>query len=110
MPFAVKLILSNIIIASCVVIGKKVPSLSGLIAAMPLTTLIVLVWLYSDSKGDIKVMTSFVEGVFWGILPTMIFFAVAWFCLRCGLPIFPTVAISFSGWLLGAIIHQAILK
>ena len=41
MPFAVKLILSNIVIVSCVIIGKKVPSLSGLIAAMPLITLIV---------------------------------------------------------------------
>ena len=110
MPFAVKLILSNIVIISCVIIGKKVPSLSGLIAAMPLTTLIVLIWLHSDSQGDSKVMTSFVEGVFWGIFPTLIFFAVAWFCLRRGLPIFPTVAISFSAWLLGAIVHQTVLK
>jgi len=110
MPFAFKLILSNLIIVSCVLIGKRFPSLSGLIAAMPLTTLIVLIWLYSDSNGDGRVITTFVEGVFWGIFPTMIFFAVAWFCLRRGLPFIPTVAISFSAWLLGAIVHQVALK
>ena len=110
MPFVFKLILSNIIIVSCVFIGKKFPSFSGLIAAMPLTTLIVLIWLYSDSKGDIRVTTMFVEGVFWGIFPTVIFFAVAWFCLRRGLPFLPTVVISFSAWLMGAIVHQVALK
>ena len=110
MPFALKLLFSNILIISCVLLGKKYPSLSGLIAAMPLTTLIVLVWLYSDSMGDAKVVTTFVEGVFWGIFPTMIFFAAAWFCLRRGIPFVSTIGISFSVWLFAAIVHQVALK
>lgn len=110
MPFALKLLFSNILIISCVLLGKKYPSLGGLIAAMPLTTLIVLIWLYSDNKGDAKALTTFVEGVFWGIFPTMIFFAVAWFCLRHGLPFVSSITLSFSAWLLAAAVHQIALK
>jgi hypothetical protein len=48
--------------------------------------------------------------VFWGIFPTMIFFAAAWFCLRRGIPFVSTIGISFSVWLFAAIVHQVALK
>lgn len=110
MPFPLKLLLANLLIVSCVLIGKKFPSLAGLIAAMPLTTLIVLVWLHFDSRGDDGTITSFVQGVFWGIFPTLIFFGVAWFLLRRGLPFFPVIALAFAAWLMGAVVHQLALK
>jgi hypothetical protein len=39
--FFVKLALSNLVIVSCVLIGRRFPALGGLIATMPLTSLIV---------------------------------------------------------------------
>lgn len=110
MPFAVKLLLANAVIISCVVIGRKLPSLAGLIAAMPLTTMIVLVWLYYDDHGDRKTLTTFVEGVLWGIVPTILFFVTAWFCLKRGFPFVTSISASMVIWLLGAIIHQSLLK
>lgn len=110
MPFPLKLLLSNMVIVSCVLLGKRMPSFSGLIAAMPLTTLIVLTWLYADSGGDSKTVTTFVEGTFWGIIPTLLFFATLWFCLRRGQPFFLAVGIGFAVWLAGACLHQYMLK
>ena len=45
MPFLLKLVITNAVIIACTQIGRKYPTLAGLIATMPLTSLIVLVWL-----------------------------------------------------------------
>lgn len=73
MRFLLKLLIANLIIVSCVFMGKRHPSLSGLVATMPLTSLVVLLWLWSDSGGDSMLLTRYTVGVLWGILPTILF-------------------------------------
>jgi len=43
------LTLSNLILISCVLVGRRFHLLGGLIATMPLTSLAVLVWLATDN-------------------------------------------------------------
>ena len=108
--FVVKLILSNLIIISCVMIGKRFPTLGGLIATMPLTSLIVLIWLASDNPGDTVLISNYTRGVLWGILPTIAFFATAFICLRRGAGIPTALAAGGMCWLGGALIHQWLLR
>ena len=109
MPFFVKLILSNLVIIGCAQLGKRFPSLAGLIATMPLTTLIVLLWLYNDQPGDTRELVAYTRGVLWGIGPTICFFAMAWFCFHRGYSLSLTLGLSFTVWLAGAALHQALL-
>ncbi len=106
MNFLIKLLISIAVIVFCGQIGKRFPTLGGLIATMPLTGLIVLIWLYSDNPGDFNLMTSYTKGALWGILPSIMFFLVALFCFskRLALPV--VLSASFSVWIVGAIIHQ----
>jgi F0F1-type ATP synthase assembly protein I len=109
--FFVKLALSNLVIVACVLIGRRFPALGGLIATMPLTSLIVLVWLASDNPADPHLLTDYTRGVLWGILPTICFFAVAFLCLRrggIGLPV--VLALAATVWLGGALLHQFLLR
>jgi len=110
MTFAVKLLVSNLIIVTCVLMGKRFPALAGLIATMPITTLIVILWLAGENPGDSRLLASFTGGVFWGIMPTLLFFAALWGCLRKGLPLAPSLAAGFAIWLVGAAVHQYLLK
>ena len=110
MQFALKLIISNLIILLCVWLGKKNPSLAGLIATMPLTSLIVLLWLYSENPADTGSLPGYVSGVFFGVIPTMLFFGAAWFCLKKGLQLPAALAVSFVLWVAAAIAHQLLLK
>lgn len=110
LKFLVKLFATVVIIIFCAYIGKRVPTLAGLIAAAPITTLIVLLWLWSDKSGDFKLMTDYTKGVLWGLIPTAIFFAAALVCFKRNLSILPTLGISFALWLISAAIHQLILK
>lgn len=108
--FIAKLILSNLIIISCVMIGKRFPTLGGLIATMPLTSLIVLVWLASDNPGDTGLVSSYVRGMLWGLVPTVVFFAIAFLCLRRGMGISTALAAGGLFWLGGALLHQWLLR
>jgi uncharacterized membrane protein (GlpM family) len=110
MPFLVKLAAANVIIVTCVQLGKKYPSLGGLIATMPLTSLLVLIWLHLDRPGDFRLMTDYTRGVLWGIIPTILFFVAAQFCFRRQLPFSLAVSAGFGVWLLGAVVHQWLLR
>ena len=110
MRFAIKLLISVCVIAFCVGIGRKLPTLAGLIAVMPLTGLIVLVWLYRDNPGNFNLMTEYTKGALWGIVPSVLFFLVAFICFhkRLSLPI--VLCASFAVWLIAAAVHQLLLR
>jgi uncharacterized membrane protein (GlpM family) len=110
MQFALKLLTSNLIILLCVWLGRKFPSLGGLVATMPLTSLIVLLWLYHDNPDDRSLLPAYVEGVFFGVIPTMLFFGAAWLCLKRGLHLPATLTVGFAVWIAAALLHQLLLK
>lgn len=110
MEFFIKLLITNAIIVSCVLLGKRFPTLAGLIATMPLTSLLVLVWLHTDNPDNLRLMTDYTRGVLWGIIPTVLFFTVAWFCFKNRLHLPLTLFASFAVWLAGAAVHQCLLR
>lgn len=110
MEMVIKTIISLIVILTCTYIGKKVPTLAGLIATMPLTALIVLCWLYMDNPRQRDIVASYSKGAAFGVLPSLFFSLSAMFCFKKGWPLSVTMAISFIVWFLGAIIHQSVLR
>ena len=106
MQFIIKLLVSVGVIVFCTQIGRRLPTLAGLIAVMPLTGLIVLVWLYLDNPGDFGLITDYAKGALWGILPSILFFLVAFLCLRKQLSLWIVLCASFAVWVIAASIHQ----
>ena len=110
MQILIKAALSLAIIFVATGIGKKFPSMAGLIGVMPLTGALVLVWVYLENKGDPGIMQNFAKGALWGILPSILFFLVALFCFRKQLPLPLVLCSSFGIWLAAAFVHQWILR
>ncbi len=108
--FAIKLLLSLLVILLATQIGRKVPTLAGLIAVMPLTSLIVLLWLYSDHPGDVSLLIGYCEGALLGIVPTILFFVTALLCFRRHLPLWAVLSAGFAVWLVGALVHQWLFR
>jgi len=109
MQFFLKLLISITVIITCVLIGRRYPTLSGLIATMPLTGVIVLVWLYSEHKENTAIVQEYAKGAVWGIIPSILFFTIAYVCFSKQLPLSIVLSASFCVWLLGAIVHQWLL-
>ncbi len=109
MRLAAKILIAFAIIVFASLVGRKHPTLAGLIAVMPSTGLIVLLWLYLDNPGNFPLMAEYAKGAFWGIIPTMLFFAVAFLCFRKQLTLPIVLFISFAIWTIAAFVHQRIL-
>ncbi len=110
MQLALKIVLSVLVILAATEVGKRVPSMGGLIAVMPLTGALALVWTYLDKQGDAAFMQTFTKGAVWGILPSVLFFVVALLCFRRQLGLSAVLAASFGAWLAAALVHQWLLR
>ena len=109
MQFALKLAISITVIIICSQIGRRFPTLGGLIATMPLTGVIVLVWLYTDDPTNSSLMEGYTKGALFGIGPTILFFLSAFFCFQMHYSLGMVLTISFAVWFMGACIHQLFL-
>ena len=110
MQLFLKILFSIAIILGATAVAKRYPSLAGLIGVMPLTGALVLVWVYLENRGDQLVMVSFAKGALWGMLPSLLFFLVAFFCFKKGFSLPLVLGSSFLVWLTAAGVHQALLK
>jgi uncharacterized membrane protein (GlpM family) len=108
MKFAVYVI-SVCFIVLCAQLARRLPSLGGLIAVMPLTGLLVLVGLYLNDPKDFAGLAEYTKAALWGILPSILFFLVAFMCFRKHLSLWIVLCASFGVWLSGAIVHQWLL-
>lgn len=109
MRFVIKLLISVCVISLCAAIGRKLPTLAGLIAVMPLTGLVVLIWLYLENPGNLKLMTDYTKGAVFGIVPTILFFLVAFVCFHKRLPLWVALCAGSAVWLAAAFVHQWML-
>ncbi len=110
MRFLIKLLIAALVIAFCTGIGKKLPQLAGLIAVMPLTGLIVLVWLYLDNPGNSVLMADYAKAAVFGIVPTMLFFLACYICFQRRLSLTIALFTGFAVWVIAALVHQWLLK
>ena len=106
--FIVKVGVSALIIAGVSELAKRMPSLGGLIAAMPLTTLLALIWLYTET-GDYQLAQSFTRSVLFAIIPTVFFFIAALALFKKGVPFIMVLGMSFAVYIAAALVHQHFL-
>lgn len=109
MKFAIYAI-SVCFIVFCAQLARKVPTLGGLVAVMPLTGLAVLIGLYLKDPADFRSLTDYTKGALWGILPSILFFLVALLCFHKRLSLWIVLCASFAVWLIAAFIHQLLLN
>lgn len=110
MQFGIKLLISLVIIVACSQIARSRPELAGLISVMPLTGLLVMLWVYHDCGGDAIRMGRYTLGLIWGIVPVVAFFVVAYLCFRRNMHLGLVLSLSFAAWLAGAFLHQYLFK
>ncbi len=110
MRFVWKLLLANAAIVASVQVGRRLPATAGLVATMPLTTLIVLVWLHSEAPTDRELLLGYTRGVLWGILPSVAFFLAAYGLFHRRLSFGAVLGLSSCVWLAGALVHRWLVR
>ncbi len=71
--FLVKTLISALLIAAISEIAKRFSWFAAIVASLPITSILAMVWLYLDTRSVERVST-LSYGVFWMVVPSLAFF------------------------------------
>jgi hypothetical protein len=71
----IKAALSGIIVMIVSEVAKRYPGLGGLIASLPLVSILGIIWLWRDTS-DLPRIAAHAEATFWFVLPSLPMFLV----------------------------------
>lgn len=89
----VKAVLSGILILIVSEVAQRSPGIGGLIASLPLISVMAIIWLWRDTA-DIERIATHAEATFWYVLPSLPMFLVLPALLRAGAGFWPSLAMS----------------
>ena len=91
--YLIKLFLSAFVIVVISEISKRTTLLGGLLASLPLVSILGLSWLYIDTKNTEKV-AQLTTSIFWMVLPSLSLFVVLPILLKTKLSFLASLSIS----------------
>ena len=89
----VKAAVSGILIAIVSEVSRRAPGWGGLIASLPLVSVLALVWLWRDTQ-NAEVAAAQATSTFWYVLPSLPLFLIIPWLLRSGWGFWLTLAIA----------------
>ncbi len=109
MKFLLNTLISALIIATVAEVGKRSSFVGALLVALPLTSIMALSFLYVET-GNIEKVSALSLGIFWLVLPTLLFFIALPLLLRSGLNYWASLAIASSALILVFVGYSWILR
>ena len=89
----IKAAVSGILVMIISEVARRSPGLGGLIASLPLVSLLGIIWLWRDTS-DLERIASHAESTFWFVLPSLPMFLVFPAMLRHGIGFWLALALS----------------
>jgi hypothetical protein len=75
LQLAIKMIVSGVFVGLITEAAKRLPSIGGLIAALPIISLTSIIWLRIDGQSNGQI-AHFVDGILYGLIPTTSFLVI----------------------------------
>ena len=94
----VKAILSGAIVAAVSEIARRYPGWGGLVASLPLTSLLAMLWLWRDTSNAERIAALSVSTI-WFIVPSVPLFIALPLLLRSGLGFWLSMGLVIAGTL-----------
>jgi hypothetical protein len=79
----IKALVSGVIVAAVSEIARRYPGWGGLVASLPLVSVLAMTWLYVDTRDSMKV-ADLAASTFWFFLPSIPMFVLIPAMLRSG--------------------------
>lgn len=89
---AIKAAISGVIVAAVSEIARRYPGWGGLVASLPLTSLLAMIWLWRDS-GDVERVAELSQSTIWFFVPSVPLFIALPILLRNGVGFWVSMAI-----------------
>lgn len=95
----IKAAISGAIVAAVSEIARRYPGWGGLVASLPLTSLLAMLWLWRDT-GDTERVAELSMSALWFFLPSVPLFIALPLLLRSGVGFWTSMALVIAGTLL----------
>jgi len=92
---ALKFIITAGVVVGVSEIAKRSSYFAAMLAALPLTSILAMVWIYVDTKDSEKIV-DLSYGIFWLVLPTLLFFILLPALLKNHMGFWPSMIISMA--------------
>jgi hypothetical protein len=89
----IKFALSAAVLVAVSEISKRSSFIGGLLASLPLVSLLAMIWLYQDTR-DAQKIAALSTSIFWLVLPSLVLFIALPICLKRGMSFYPALGIS----------------
>lgn len=89
----IKVALTAVLVVAIAEVAKRSSIFAALIASLPLTSVLAMVWLYIDT-GDASRVGDLASGIFWLVLPSLVLFVALPLLIRSGMAFWPSFLIS----------------
>jgi hypothetical protein len=89
----IKAAVSGVLIALISEIARRSPGWGGLLASLPLTSLLAMIWLWRDTSDPLQV-ADLAASTIWFFLPSLPLFVVVPWLLRAGWGFWPTMLVA----------------
>lgn len=104
-----KILISAIIIGVITEISRRYPQQGGIIAALPIASVLSIFWLYAQGEHMDK-LSKFAMGVVWGIPGTVVMLLIIGIALKHSVHLFVSLGLGFAGWLILYFAQDLIVK
>jgi len=91
--YILKVLLSSVIILVISEISKRSSLLGSIFASIPLVSVLAIIWIYMETK-DIQKIEALSSGIFWLVIPSLVFFILLPYLLRRHVDFWPSMGIS----------------
>jgi hypothetical protein len=94
MPYYVtKIVITTLLIVLISEISKRSTLVGGILASIPLVSVLAMVWLYVDTNDSEKVV-ALSNSIFWLILPSLTLFVTLPVLIKKGFGFYPSMSVS----------------
>ena len=93
-----KFAISAAILVAVSEIAKRSSFIGGLVASLPLTSLLAMIWLWRDTHDSGKI-SALSTSVFWLVLPSLVLFIALPVLLKRGVAFWPSLGVSVTAML-----------
>ena len=91
--FVIKAMLSGVLVATISTVARRYPGWGGLIASLPLVSLLSMLWLYGETRDTESVARLSIDA-FWFFLPSIPMFLIIPAMLRSGVSFAVTMVVA----------------
>ncbi|MBK8943639.1 MAG: DUF3147 family protein [Ignavibacteriae bacterium] len=93
--YIIKILVSAFLIVAVSEVSKRSSLIGGILASLPLVSVLAIIWLYIETK-DIQKISNLSTSIFWLVIPSLSFFIILPILLKTKLDFYLALVISIA--------------